>query len=147
MGDKATIGIHRRIRDRLARVATSLGQGEGVGWDDQASVDLPRLEARELRLEEAVRKQVEADRAWAEALAADGREEEAAALRERDEEVERELKLLRAVTCSCDGRHVYPIRCVLARLSDTVKRVLSYHEGHACRCSGAGGTKPPRAEP
>lgn len=117
------------VRARLIRLFALLGRAEGVGWDDQARLDVRSLCAREGRLREALRRHGKKDGALARTLASAGDAKNALALERQREMIEREERLLRALVGLCDGRHVYAVRGALSRLLGDVQKHLEFHEG------------------
>lgn len=122
---------HAELRREFAGILGLLGKAQGVGWDDQLDVDLPRLKEAErrfsARLKAHERMEEEHLSEFLRRLALEGKSQPQAL--ETGHTVIRDIfRLLETVTGLCDGKHVYALRNLMSRVADDLERHLAYEE-------------------
>ncbi len=121
---------HAALRGEFAALTAPFERPHGVGWDDRVALDKKRL-LRDIRGFFAAFKTHETveDEFLAEVLRlVELNEELRAASAAGHRSMGEMMKLFGAVACSCDGRHVYPLRAVLFRLGEELETHLTYEE-------------------
>ena len=122
---------HAELRRELAGLVGLLGKAQGVGWDDQMDVDLPRLKEAERRFSARLKahEQMEVERLseLLRRLASEGTSQPQA-LETGHAAVRDIFRLLETVTGLCDGKHVYALRNLMSKVAEDLERHLDYEE-------------------
>lgn len=122
---------HAELRRELAGVVGLLGKAQGVGWDDQVDVDLPRLKEAERRFSAKLKAHERMEEECLSELlrrSALERKTQPQALETGHAAVRDIFRLLETVTGLCDGKHVYALRNLMSRVSEDMERHLAYEE-------------------
>jgi hemerythrin-like domain-containing protein len=137
---------HAELRRELAGMAGLLGKAQGVGWDDQMDVDLPRLKEAEHRFSARLKahEQMEAEHLpqLLRRLALEG---ESHKLEAGNTTVRDIFRLLETITGLCDGKHVYALRNLMSRVSEDLERHLAYEERELFPLLRSNSTTKPRS--
>ncbi|MDP3542318.1 MAG: hemerythrin domain-containing protein [Elusimicrobiota bacterium] len=121
---------HLALRRELEALEAPFRRPHGVGWDDRVSLDNDALQRGVDAFFTSFRRYEAAeDEILAEAAAPLGLDEETVAEFTKGRRTVADImKLLGAVTFTCDGEHVHRVRELLGRTREEIENHLSYEE-------------------
>lgn len=122
---------HAELRRSFAEIVGLLGKEQDVGWNDQVNLDLPRLKEMERRFSSMLTRHERTEdtrlSAVLKRLTSEGKLSPQA-LQNEHRAVREIFQLLESVTSICDGQHVYALRSLLSKVTESLERHLAFEE-------------------